>query len=56
MKIAGHCHTNGVMIGRTNRSFREYNNTIALCPALIVTQAEIDEIVAALDNALTACA
>jgi taurine-pyruvate aminotransferase len=55
IKIATHCHINGVMIGRTNRSFREYNNTIALCPALIVTQADIDEIIAALDNALTAC-
>ena len=53
MKIAAHCqNTSGVIIGRTNRSFRDFNNTIALCPALIATQADIDEIVAALDLAL----
>ena len=55
MKIAGHCQNeSGVIIGRTNRSFREHNNTIALSPALIATQADIDEIVSALDKALSA--
>lgn len=53
MKIAAHTQANGVMIGRTNRSFRDYNNTIAISPALIATQDDIDEIVTALDNALT---
>jgi len=52
MRLAGHCQTNGVMIGRTNRSFRELNNTIVLSPALIATQSDIDEIVMALDNAM----
>jgi len=52
MKIAAHCQANGVIIGRTNRSFREYNNTVALSPALIATQNDIDEILAALDNAM----
>lgn len=53
MKIAGHCQNeSGVIIGRTNRSFREYNNTIALSPALIATQSDIDEIIAALDKAI----
>lgn len=52
MKIAGHClNVSGVMIGRTNRSFREFNNTIALSPALISTQTDIDEIVSALEAA-----
>ncbi len=51
MQIAAHCSENGVMIGRTNRSFREHNNTVALSPALICTRAEIDEIVASLDKA-----
>jgi taurine-pyruvate aminotransferase len=52
MAIATHCQNqSGVLIGRTNRSFREFNNTIALSPALIVTPAEIDEIVMALDKA-----
>ncbi|MEM7359533.1 MAG: aminotransferase class III-fold pyridoxal phosphate-dependent enzyme [Pseudomonadota bacterium] len=56
MKIAAHCHTNGVMIGRTNRSFRDFNNTIAISPALIATADDIDEIIVALDRALEECA
>ena len=52
IKIAAHCQANGVIIGRTNRSFREHNNTIALSPALIATQSDIDEIVTALDHAI----
>jgi len=57
MKIAAHCQNQSkVLIGRTNRSFREYNNTVALSPALIATQADIDEIVGALDSALAAVA
>lgn len=36
----------GVLIGKTSRSFREFNNTLTLCPALIATEADIDEIVA----------
>lgn len=56
MKIAGHCQSNGVLIGRTNRSFREYNNTIALSPALIAKRSDIDGIVEALDKALAHCA
>ena len=50
--IAADCMAQGVIIGRTNRSFEKYNNTIALSPALIVTNDQIDEIVTALDNAL----
>jgi len=52
MKIAADCMQQGVIIGRTNRSFREFNNTIALSPALIASRTELDEIVAALDVAL----
>ena len=50
--IAAHCMQNGVIIGRTNRSFKEFNNTICLSPALIATRADIEAIVQALDNAL----
>ena len=50
--IAADCMANGVIIGRTNRSFRDFNNTIALSPALIATRNDIDEIIAALDSAL----
>lgn len=52
IQIAGHCMKNGVIIGRTNRSFKTFNNTICLSPALIATQSDIDTIVTALDNAL----
>ncbi|MCV6613269.1 MAG: aminotransferase class III-fold pyridoxal phosphate-dependent enzyme [Amphritea sp.] len=50
--IGAHCMANGVIMGRTNRSFREFNNTICMSPALIATRADIDTIVEALDNAL----
>ena len=53
MKIAGHCLTNGVMIGRTNRSFREHNNTLVLSPALICTRNDIDRMINSLDDALS---
>jgi taurine-pyruvate aminotransferase len=52
MRIAAECMAQGVIIGRTNRSFREYNNTIALSPALITTRSDLDEIVGALDVAI----
>ncbi|MDX2423607.1 MAG: aminotransferase class III-fold pyridoxal phosphate-dependent enzyme [Amphritea sp.] len=54
MAVAGHCMANGVIIGRTNRSFKEFNNTICLAPALIITKEEIDLVVAAIDEALSA--
>jgi len=54
IQLAAHCqNVSGVIIGRTNRSFRDHNNTLALSPALIATQDEIDEIVAALDLAMS---
>lgn len=49
--VVAECMKQGVIIGKTSRSFREFNNTICLAPALISTQREIDEIVAALDKA-----
>lgn len=51
--IAAHCLKNGVMIGRTNRSFHEFNNTLCLSPSLIIGDDEIDRIVRAIDSALT---
>jgi taurine-pyruvate aminotransferase len=41
------------MIGRTNRSFVEFNNTLCLSPSLIIGDAEIERIVTAIDHALT---
>ena len=52
MKIAADCLSQGVMIGRTNRSFSMYNNTLTLSPALICSNTEVDEIISALDDAL----
>jgi len=51
MKIVGHCGKNGVIIGRTNRSFLKYNNTIVLSPMLNCTTEQADVIVEAMDNA-----
>jgi taurine-pyruvate aminotransferase len=53
MKIAAECLKQGVIIGRTNRSFHKLNNTICLSPALICTKDDIDEIVNAIDKAMT---
>jgi taurine-pyruvate aminotransferase len=46
--IAGNCMQNGVIIGRTNRSLPNLNNTLTLCPALIATKEDIDLIVDAI--------
>jgi taurine-pyruvate aminotransferase len=53
MRVAADCAAQGVLIGRTNRSFREFNNTLALSPALIATKDDLDEVLAALDTAFT---
>ncbi|KIY40929.1 taurine--pyruvate aminotransferase [Pseudomonas sp. 10-1B] len=50
--IVADCMRQGVMIGRTNRSFEQFNNTLCFSPALIATRTELDEIIAALDGAL----
>ena len=49
IKIAGMCMKKGLIIGRTNRSFTDFNNTLCLCPILTLTQKEADFIVATLD-------
>lgn len=50
--IAADCMRQGVIIGRTNRSFEQFNNTLCFSPALIATQDDLDRIVTALDSAL----
>lgn len=52
-KIAADCMEQGVIIGRTNRSLDGLNNTICLSPALICTTDDLDEVVEAIDNALS---
>ncbi len=51
-QIAGHCMKNGVIIGKTSRSFKQFNNNLCFSPALIATKADLDEVVTAVDNAL----
>ncbi|MCL4150712.1 UNVERIFIED_CONTAM: hypothetical protein GTU68_024335 [Idotea baltica] len=52
-KIAADCMEQGVIIGRTNRSLDGLNNTICLSPALICTTDDLDEVVDAIDNAMS---
>jgi len=51
--VTGDCMANGVIIGATNRSVPGFNNTLCLSPALISTKDDIDQIIAAMDSALT---
>lgn len=53
MQVVGLCAKHGVLIGRTNRSFRDYNNTLCLSPMLTLTRDEADDIILALDRAFT---
>ena len=53
-QIAAHCASKGVLIGRTNRSFKKYNNNICLSPMLTLTIEQADTIVDAIDSALLA--
>ncbi len=49
--MVGAAKAHGVLIGKTSRSFREFNNTLTLCPALIATKSDIEEIVSGIDKA-----
>ncbi|PWQ98150.1 aspartate aminotransferase family protein [Leucothrix pacifica] len=50
--VVADCMQQGVIIGRTNRSFETFNNTLCFSPALICTKDDADQIVEAVDNAL----
>lgn len=52
MQVAGKCMQKGLIIGRTNRSFKHFNNTLCLCPVLTLTQEEADFIIETLDIVL----
>ena len=45
--ILGRITQEGVLVGRTNRSLPGFNNTLNIAPPLIVTEADVDQIVAA---------
>ena len=51
--IGADCMQQGVIVGRTNRSFTHLNNTLCLAPALIATKADIDEIMDSIDLAMS---
>jgi taurine-pyruvate aminotransferase len=52
-QVVAECGAQGVIIGVTNRSVPGKNNTLCFSPALIATADDIDQICAAVDNALT---
>ncbi len=51
--IVAACAREGLLIGRTNRSFDNFNNTLCLSPALIAGRGEIEEIVEILGRAFS---
>ena len=51
--VADCLQKSAVIVGMTNRSLPGLNNTLCFSPALIATKSEIDEIVEAVDGALT---
>ena len=51
--VVGDCLRQGVIIGASNRSMPGFNNTLLFAPALIATPDDIDEVIAAVDAALT---
>ena len=51
--VVADCMTQGVVIGATNRSLPGFNNTLCFSPALIAKKDDIDEILTAVDAALT---
>ncbi|MDP2549098.1 aspartate aminotransferase family protein [Oceanobacter sp. 4_MG-2023] len=53
MQLVGACKNAGLLVGRTNRCFDTFNNVINMSPALCVTDAQIDQILAILDQGLS---
>ncbi len=51
--VVADCMAQGVIIGASNRSMPGFNNTLLFAPALIATTDDLDEIVGAVDRALT---
>lgn len=51
--VADCMQKSAVIIGVTNRSLQGLNNTLCLSPALISTKSDLDEIVEAMDGAIT---
>ncbi len=52
--LVGACLKEGVIIGKTSRSFRDLNNTVCMAPALMSSKSDMDELLKALDKGLAA--
>ena len=50
--IVGDCMAQGIIIGASNRSMPGFNNTLLFAPALIATEGDLDQVVAAVDGAI----
>lgn len=50
--VVADCARQGVIIGASNRSMPGFNNTLLFAPALIATEDDLDQIVAAVETAL----
>lgn len=51
--VVADCMAQGVIIGASNRSMPGFNNTLLFAPALIATTDDLDQILGAVDAALT---
>ncbi len=50
VQIAAACKQAGLLIGRTNRSFDQYNNILNMSPALCITETQLERILTILDE------
>ncbi|WP_067585203.1 aspartate aminotransferase family protein [Endozoicomonas ascidiicola] len=53
IKVASLCTEKGLLIGRTNRSMTQFNNTLCLSPTLTINQSEVEQILNTLDQAFS---
>ena len=51
--IVADCMAQGIIIGATNRSLPGYNNTLLFAPALVATADDLDQVTAAVDEAIS---
>lgn len=54
VQIAAACAQRGLLIGRTNRSFDLFNNTLCLSPALIASRGDIEEVISIIEKSFEA--
>ncbi len=52
VSVFGECFNRGLLVGRTNRSFEKFNNTLVFSPAFICSTDNVDQMVETMDIAL----